>query len=51
VLEGNAGIGKMALLDIGRKRASDLSRCVLNARGIQLEQGFSFGVVRQLFER
>src|SRR5690242_1432976 len=50
-IEGPAGIGKSRLLEIGRERAAELGLCVLSAHGIQLEQGFPFGVVRQLFER
>jgi DNA-binding CsgD family transcriptional regulator len=51
VLEGPPGIGKSRLLEIGRTRASDLGFRVLSARATELEQGFPFGVVRQLFER
>jgi predicted ATPase len=51
VIEGPAGIGKSRLLEIGRTRASDLGFRVLSARATELEQGFPFGVVRQLFER
>jgi len=51
VVEGPAGIGKSRLLEIARTRASDLGFRVLSARATELEQGFPFGVVRQLFER
>jgi DNA-binding CsgD family transcriptional regulator len=51
VIEGPAGIGKSRLLEMGRDRASDLGFRVLSARATELEQGFPFGVVRQLFER
>src|SRR6266516_2950474 len=51
VIEGEAGIGKSRLLEEGRVRASDLGLRVLAARATELEQGFPFGVVRQLFER
>ena len=51
VVEGAAGIGKSRLLEIARARASDLGFRVLSARGTELEQGFPFGLVRQLFER
>src|SRR3954462_11511770 len=39
------------LLDDGRARATDLGDRALSARATELEQGFPFGVVRQLFER
>ena len=51
VIEGAAGMGKSRLLQEARERASDLGLRVLNARATELEQGFPFGVVRQLFER
>ena len=51
VIEGVAGIGKSRLLDEVRASAPDLGIGVLNARATELEQGFPFGVVRQLFER
>jgi DNA-binding CsgD family transcriptional regulator len=51
VIEGAAGIGKSRLLEEARTRAPDLGIDVLNARATELEQGFPFGVVRQLFER
>ncbi len=51
VIEGAAGIGKSRLLEAARVWASDLGVCVLSARATELEQGFPFGVVRQLFER
>ncbi len=51
VVEGAAGMGKSRLLDEARARASDLGFRVLVARATELEQGFPFGVVRQLFER
>jgi DNA-binding CsgD family transcriptional regulator len=51
VIEGAAGIGKSRLLAEARARASDLGLRVLGARATELEQGFPFGVVRQLFER
>ncbi len=50
VVEGPAGIGKSALLRELRDRAADEGFTVLVARGAELERGFSFGVVRQLFE-
>ncbi|MBV8944140.1 MAG: AAA family ATPase [Solirubrobacterales bacterium] len=51
VVEGRAGIGKTALLDAACQRADGVGREVLRARGSELEAGFAFGVVRQLFER
>ena len=51
VIEGAAGMGKSRLLEEARVRASDLGLRVLAARATELEQGFPFGVVRQLFER
>ncbi len=51
VIEGAAGLGKSRLLDAARSCAPDLGVRVLGARATELEHGFSFGVVRQLFER
>ncbi len=51
VIEGAAGIGKSRLLELGRERGSELGFRVLSARATELEQGFPYGVVRQLFER
>ena len=51
VIEGAGGIGKSRLLEVARSRASDLGFRVLDARATELEQGFPYGVVRQLFER
>ena len=51
VIEGAAGIGKSRLLGDARAHASQLGYRVLSARATELEQGFPFGVVRQLFER
>src|SRR6185437_1981567 len=51
VIEGPAGVGKSRLLEAGRVRAASLGIRVLRARATELEQGFPFGVVRQLFER
>jgi DNA-binding CsgD family transcriptional regulator len=51
VVEGAAGIGKSRLLLESRVRGADLGVRVLHARATELEQGFPFGVVRQLFER
>jgi predicted ATPase len=51
LVEGRAGIGKTALLEEACARAASLGREVVRARGSELEAGFPFGVVRQLFER
>jgi DNA-binding CsgD family transcriptional regulator len=51
LVEGRAGIGKTALVEVACRRAADVDREVLRARGSELEAGFAFGVVRQLFER
>jgi DNA-binding CsgD family transcriptional regulator len=51
VIEGAAGMGKSRLLDVARTRATELGFRVLSARATELEQGFPFGIVRQLFER
>jgi len=50
VVEGGAGIGKTTLVDVACGRAGGLGWEVLRARGSELEAGFAFGVVRQLFE-
>lgn len=49
VIEGAAGIGKSRLLQELRDAAGPSMR-VLYARASELERGFAFGVVRQLFE-
>ncbi|MGH2892059.1 MAG: AAA family ATPase, partial [Solirubrobacteraceae bacterium] len=51
VIEGAAGIGKSRVLEETRGRAVQLGFRVLSARATELEQGFPYGVVRQLFER
>jgi hypothetical protein len=51
VVEGRAGIGKTALAEEAARRAGELGHQVVRARGSELEAGFAFGVVRQLFER
>jgi DNA-binding CsgD family transcriptional regulator len=47
---GPAGIGKTSLLEAGREIAQQRGLACLTARGGELEQDFSFGVARQLFE-
>jgi DNA-binding CsgD family transcriptional regulator len=51
VIEGGAGIGKTSLLRLGSERAARSGWRVLRCTGSELETGFAFGVVRQLFER
>jgi DNA-binding CsgD family transcriptional regulator len=51
VIEGPAGMGKSRLLEESRAQASELGLLVLTARAMELEQGFPYGVMRQLFER
>jgi DNA-binding CsgD family transcriptional regulator len=51
LLEGRAGIGKTSLVEVACSRAAELGLEVVRARGSELESGFAFGVVRQLFER
>ena len=48
--EGSAGIGKTRLLSEARAAAEASGLEVIAARGGELEQGFAFGIVRQLFE-
>jgi len=50
VAEGSAGIGKTRLLGEARAAAEASGLEVIAARGGELEQGFAFGIVRQLFE-
>ena len=46
LVEGPAGIGKTTLL----RAACQGSPRTLTARGLALEQGFPYGIVRQLFD-
>ena len=50
VVDGPAGIGKTSLLRAAAELARGRGLTVLAARGAPLEQNFSFGAVRQLFE-
>jgi DNA-binding CsgD family transcriptional regulator len=50
-VEGPPGIGKTALLAAAKERGRLAGMEVLGARGSELESSFSYGVVRQLFER
>ena len=49
VIEGPAGVGKSALLDFVRSRASDGGFGVLTGRGSEFEHAYPWGVVRSLF--
>jgi DNA-binding CsgD family transcriptional regulator len=51
VIEGEAGIGKTALMQAACADARESEMLVLAARGTQLECDFPFSLVRQLFER
>jgi len=51
LVEGRAGIGKTSLVEVACSRAGERGHEVTRARGSELESGFAFGVVRQLFER
>ena len=51
LVEGRSGIGKTSLVGAACSRAGELGHEVVRARGSELESGFAFGVVRQLFER
>ncbi len=51
MVEGGSGIGKTSLLAAAAERAAALGHELVRARGSELEAGFAFGVVRQLFER
>jgi DNA-binding CsgD family transcriptional regulator len=50
LIEGPAGIGKTRLMAAVRGLAAGNGALVLSARGSELERGFAFGVLRQLFE-
>jgi DNA-binding CsgD family transcriptional regulator len=50
LVEGPAGIGKTTLLSAVCTQAQARAIRVLTARGLALEQGFSYGIVRQLLE-
>ena len=51
ILEGGAGIGKTSLVNTACERGTAAGQEVLRGRGSELESGFEFGVVLQLFER
>jgi DNA-binding CsgD family transcriptional regulator len=50
LVEGAAGIGKTTLLGYACDRAAGAGMTVLAARGAEFEDGYAWGVVRQLFE-
>lgn len=50
LVRGPAGIGKTRLLGEVRAHAVAVDALRARARAVELEQGFAFGVVRQLFE-
>ncbi|MGZ6562791.1 MAG: helix-turn-helix transcriptional regulator [Solirubrobacteraceae bacterium] len=50
IVEGSAGIGKTALLSHAKSSATQSGMLVLAARGLELEAGYPFGLVRQCFE-
>lgn len=50
LVEGEAGVGKTALLQRACERAAAGGMTVLRARGGELEREFTWGVVRRLFE-
>ncbi|MDQ3758345.1 MAG: AAA family ATPase [Actinomycetota bacterium] len=51
LVEGEAGIGKSAILRSAASTMEGAGLLVLTARGGELERDFSLGVARQLFER
>lgn len=50
LIEGEAGIGKTALLDAAREIASRRRMRVLAARATEIEREFPYGAIRQLLE-
>ena len=50
LVEGPAGIGKTTLLRAACRGPGPWSSRVLTARGLALEQGFPYGIVRQLLD-
>ena len=50
LVEGPAGIGKTTLLHAACARPGEPGVRVLTARGLALESGFSYGIVRQFIE-
>jgi len=50
LIEGEAGIGKTALLELAMRLVAERGLALFSARGGALEEGFGYGIVRQLFE-
>jgi ABC-type branched-subunit amino acid transport system ATPase component len=50
LVEGPAGIGKTTLLRAACQGPAPWGARVLTARGLALEQGFPYGIVRQLLD-
>jgi len=50
VIEADAGVGKTRLLAEAQRMAANSGLQVLSGRGIELERGIGFGVLRQLYE-
>jgi len=50
LVQGPAGIGKTSMLRVACAEAPAHGMRTLTARGLPLEQGFSYGIVRQLLE-
>src|ERR1700756_1011045 len=50
LIEGAAGIGKTRLLAYACEQAAAAGMTVLTARAAEYEDGYAWGVVRQLFE-
>jgi DNA-binding CsgD family transcriptional regulator len=51
VIGAAAGMGKTSLVDAAAQMAAERRLGVLRARGMELETGYGYGIVRQLFER
>ena len=51
LVEGAAGIGKTRLLAQACEQAAGAGMTVLTARAAEYEDGYAWGVVRQLFEQ
>jgi DNA-binding CsgD family transcriptional regulator len=51
IVEGVAGIGKTSLLTYARRSGARAGMTVLEARAAQFEEGYAWGIVRQLFDR
>ena len=51
ILEGPAGIGKTAVLEAARREAATRGALAVFARASELDRGFGFGLVHQLFDQ